>query len=131
MAVSQTVLIADDEDELRNLLKLFLQRQGYRVLEAEDGSAAWSTWEAHSAAIDLLVSDVCMPGLTGVELLEKIRGVRPTLPAVLISGNLGAVKLPELTAGQTVFLPKPFHPGLLIEVVQTLLVPVPIDEASA
>ncbi len=79
-----TVLLVDDDHDLRAVLGASLQDLGYRVVEAADGAEGLALLERH--APDLLVSDVAMPGMTGVELARTVRLQHPTLPVILASG---------------------------------------------
>jgi PAS domain S-box-containing protein len=83
---SETVLLVEDQPGLRELLCDMLQEAGYRVLAAADGRAALAQSAAHADPINLLVTDVVMPGMNGRELLEQVRGVRPAIRALFISG---------------------------------------------
>jgi CheY-like chemotaxis protein len=79
------VLVVDDEKLVRDLTVLVLERAGYEVVSADSARQALELVETHS--IDLVVTDVVMPDLTGVELLAEIRERRPDLPVVLMTGG--------------------------------------------
>ncbi len=118
---SETVLLVEDEAAVRGLLRRLLVQQGYDVLEAHDGPAALEVADRHAGPIHLLVSDVVMPQMRGRELAERLRGVRPGLRVLFVSGYtddaLGTLVLPPGTA----FLTKPFPPDALLREVRTLL----------
>ncbi len=101
------ILVADDEPEIRYLLSRVLREAGYLVTGVADGEAAWEALCAER--YDLLVTDLEMPRLTGLELLQRMRGGRPDLPVVLISGKIppsGSELLRVLSPGLA--LQKPF-----------------------
>jgi PAS domain S-box-containing protein len=116
-----TVLVAED-DELRPLIRNMLSRAGYTVLEARQGAEALTLAEHHAGPIDLLLTDVVMPGLTGPELAQRLRRLRPDVKVLYTSGYPGEAVLrygvPDLN---TAFLQKPFAPSLLQDKVRAVL----------
>jgi PAS domain S-box-containing protein len=118
---SETVLVVEDEPSVRRLAVLGLRAQGYSVLEAPDGFRALELARV-TPGIDLLVSDVAMPGLSGPDLVERLREVSPDTRALLMSGHPEAVVLPpDLAARNLPFLPKPFTPERLARKVREVL----------
>ena len=104
-----TILLVEDESALRKLMRMMLEREGYRVLEAEDGEEALSVCRESVAHIDLVVSDFAMPRMTGLQLKEKIAELRPSTRFLLISGYAeGVADSPEQIAKAGDFLEKPF-----------------------
>lgn len=83
---SETILLAEDENSVRKLLSHLLAASGYRVLEAADGTAAWRVFEQHAGTIDLLLTDVIMPGMNGRELARQAQTCRPGLKVIYMSG---------------------------------------------
>jgi DNA-binding NtrC family response regulator len=83
---TESILLVEDEANLRYLARQYLEKQGYRVLEAADGAVAVQIAVAHEGTIHLLLTDVIMPGMNGVELAGVIRERYPGLPVVLTSG---------------------------------------------
>ena len=83
---SETILLVEDESNLRRLACQFLQTQGYKVLEAADGAAAVQICAAHRGDIDLLLTDVIMPGMNGRELAKRLLSLRPTVKVLYMSG---------------------------------------------
>jgi two-component system, cell cycle sensor histidine kinase and response regulator CckA len=83
---SETVLIAEDDDNVRKLNRALLESYGYRVLEAVDGNEALHIFEMHGGEIDLLVLDVVMPKLNGKEVYDEIRRRKPDMKALFTSG---------------------------------------------
>jgi PleD family two-component response regulator len=76
LSQGETILVVEDEPAVRRLTCRILTRGGYRVLEAADGPRALDTWDAHAGEIDLLLTDVVMPGMSGKELAERL-GIEP------------------------------------------------------
>ncbi len=83
---SGTVLLVEDDEQARGLIRLQLQRAGYRVLEAHDAATALAI--ASVERVDLLLTDVVMPGLSGLDLAQRLRAERPDLAVLLMSGYL-------------------------------------------
>jgi len=108
---TETILLAEDEAPLRQLIARMLQAQGYTVLEAADGNEALALAKAHGPKIQLLVTDVIMPGLSGKMLAEWLGQERPMIRVLFISGHINnnAVRDARLKPG-TYFLQKPFNP---------------------
>jgi two-component system cell cycle sensor histidine kinase/response regulator CckA len=103
------------------LLFQVLTAAGHAVLEAANGEEALALGERRSQPIDLLLTDVVMPGMSGPDLVGRLRSVRPNLPVLYMSGydrDLIDQKTLETAAG---FLPKPFSPRALLEGVDQLL----------
>jgi PAS domain S-box-containing protein len=116
-----TVLLVEDEDAVREVARRILERAGYRVLHAPNANAALSVIGAGIDEIDLLVSDVVMPGMRGPEMYEVLRKRRPDLPAIFLSGY---ADLADSTEGMPLgsrFLAKPYTPDELIRLVQLAL----------
>jgi DNA-binding NtrC family response regulator len=118
----RVVLVVDDDDLVRHYMTRALKDAGFRVLEAHDGEEALRHLGA--TAIGLVVSDVAMPRVTGLELAKVIAERWPTLPVLLVSGE--AVPPDGYRRG---FLPKPFTPDTLVDTVNGLL-PFPQRESS-
>ena len=104
---TETLLLAEDEPAVRAFLSRFLSKQGYTVIEASDGEDALERAADSDRPIDLLVTDVVMPRLNGVELAARMRARHPGLAVVMISGHTG--ERSGLVEGpDTLFLQKPF-----------------------
>jgi PAS domain S-box-containing protein len=114
-----TILLAEDEPSLRQLMARVLRTQGYTVLEAADGHEALALAQANGAKIQLLLTDVIMPGLSGKTLAEWLGQVNPAVRVLFISGyiNNNAVRDAVSKPG-TFFLQKPFNPLDLTEKVR-------------
>ena len=83
---TETILLVEDESNLRYLARQFLEKQGYRVLEAADGAAAMQIAVARETVIHLLLTDVIMPGMNGRELAQRISVIRPNVKVLYMSG---------------------------------------------
>ncbi len=121
----ETVLVVEDEQPVRSLARRILERGGYRVLEAGDATEALAVLERHPGSIDLLLSDMILPGTSGTALAERVRRDRPGVRTLLMSGYPSTVTDPHGTAAiPTDFLQKPFTPAaLLARVRDTLAAP--------
>lgn len=103
-----SVLVVDDEAAVRRFAVRVLQRDGYDVLEAADGHEALEMLRAGQVTVDLIVSDIVMPRINGVELMQAVSESHPGVPVVLMSGYATAA-LSELgIATPCSILPKPF-----------------------
>jgi CheY-like chemotaxis protein len=118
---SETVLLVDDEESLRSLVCRTLQRYGYTVIATGSGHEACQVAAAHGAPIDLLVTDVVMPGMNGPELAEALRRVSPNLKVIFISGYANDTLSQHTGMGGMRFLQKPFAPVALARSVRQLL----------
>jgi DNA-binding response OmpR family regulator len=120
--VSKTILIADDEPNIRQLVSFTLRRRGYTILEAEDGTTALDLVRAGSP--DLAVLDVMMPGMTGIAVVQEMMGdaVMAEIPVILLSAKGQGVEIEEgLASGARLYLVKPFSPRELAERVAEVL----------
>ena len=116
------ILFVEDEDAVRGVAARLLRARGYEVIEACDGEEALELAEAHAGEIDLLISDVIMPGLDGPTLLKKARPHLGAIPVMFISGYAEA-EFSDLLEGETgvTFLPKPIDIKVLAERVKQQL----------
>jgi PAS domain S-box-containing protein len=106
---SETVLLAEDEDGIRRVSVRLLTELGYQVIAARNGEEAVGLAAKHNGSIDILLSDVVMPEMNGLELWDRLRMDRPALPALFISGWASdAVVRHGILDGQVPFLQKPF-----------------------
>ena len=116
---TETILLAEDEPSLRRLIARVLRTQGYTVLEAADGNEALTLAQANGAKIQLLITDVIMPGLSSKMLAEWLKQVNPGVRVLFISGyiNNNAVR-DAMSKPGTFFLQKPFNPSDLSKKVR-------------
>jgi len=112
-----TVLVVDDETSVRHLACTMLRRSGYTVIAAGDGDEAERVAAGHAGTIDVLLTDIVMPGIRGPELAIRLRRVRPALRVVYMSGFRGTEALPDVERGEALFLEKPFVPAALVGAV--------------
>jgi two-component system cell cycle sensor histidine kinase/response regulator CckA len=115
-------LFVEDEDAVRGIAAKLLRARGYEVIEACDGEEALELAEQHAGEIDLLISDVIMPGLDGPTMLKKARKFLGDAPVMFISGYAEA-EFSDLLEGETgiTFLPKPLDIKILAEKVKQQL----------
>lgn len=112
---SGTILVADDNADIRKFAKVFLENAGWNVVTAADGEEALRFYLAHQSAIVLLLTDVIMPNLDGYALADRVQAIDSKLPVLLMSGDqVDAYRGLEC-------LEKPFHPGELVNKVSRLL----------
>ena len=122
---SRTVLLAEDEDVVRMLVREMLEESGYAVLEASSAEAAIEASAAHEGQIDLLLTDVVMPGMNGPELAKELSKSRPAMRILYTSGfTNSAVADQGVAVEETVFLAKPFSSAALSAKVLEVLEPV-------
>jgi two-component system cell cycle sensor histidine kinase/response regulator CckA len=118
----ETVLVVEDDDDVRGLVERMLTRSGYRVLAAASPAAAVSITRTADGPIDLLLSDVVMPGISGIELIGRVRETFPGLPVLLMSGyTAGALPDNEPPPPGTVLIRKPFTTAALLYALDGLL----------
>lgn len=116
---SETILVVEDEEPLRELVLTILERAGYRVLEASNGSSALEVWRKHRGEIDMLMTDIMMPeGMTGRDLAERILAEEPDLKVLYTSGYPVEVVGADLAQTGSCFIQKPYQPAALARAVR-------------
>ena len=120
------ILVIDDEIDLRASLQEWLAMEGYHVWTAQDGRRGLKLYQDHQ--VDLVITDVLMPEIDGLEVLRALRRLSSTLPIIVMSGGEARdldflVEAQEFGATRTIS--KPFRPEELIDIVQDLLNPLP------
>jgi PAS domain S-box-containing protein len=119
---TETVLVVEDEAAVRNLLRRVLQSRGYTILEARDGLEAIEVALQYSGRIDLLITDLVMPRVSGRELAERLAQVRPEIRILLMSGYSDEVVMRQGTLQASfAFVQKPFSPTNLARKVREVL----------
>lgn len=119
-AIPRRVLVVDDEPPIRRFLRTSLSAQGYEVVEAEDGAGALA--EVRRRAPDLLVLDLGLPGVDGLEVIRRLRGDGATLPIIVLSSRADeAGKVEALDLGADDYVTKPFGMDELLARIRTAL----------
>ncbi len=119
---SETILIAEDSDSVREVVGDFLESKGYLVLGAASGDAALKTAKGFGGAIDLLLTDVVMPGIGGVELARQLKVLRPRMKVIFTSGDSDDTQARQGGLDSTrVFIQKPFRPKTLAKKIRQVL----------
>lgn len=123
LSAKETVLIVEDEEVLRDMLREILSANGYRVLEAANGPDALRLWEQNRGGIELLLTDNVLPDeMSGQDLACKLREADPFLPVIFSSGySQEMLQAKQETAAGYSFLSKPYRPAQLLEVVRDAL----------
>lgn len=106
--MARTILVADDEKNIRNGLEIALEDEGYSVVQAADGNEAWEILT--SKDVDLVIADLRMPGMSGQELLKRITSSYPTMPVIILTGH-GTIEaaVEAMRNGAVDFLTKPLN----------------------
>jgi len=118
MKPKKTILCVDDNEQALSIRKVLLETRGYRVLACNSGELALEAFRR--GGVDLVLTDLLMPGVDGSRLIEEIKRLSPQTPAVLISGR---IKVYERETLADLFLPKGmYEPAELLERIRVLLV---------
>jgi len=118
MKPKRTILCVDDNEQSLSIRKIMLETRGYRVVACTSGQEAFEVFK--KGGIDLVLSDLIMPGLDGAKLIDEIKAVSPQTPAILLSSK---VKLYDCQTRADVFLAKGMYaPAELLERIRLLLV---------
>jgi two-component system, cell cycle sensor histidine kinase and response regulator CckA len=119
----KTILFVDDEAGLRSLIREILEDACYLVLEAKSGTEALEIWQTHRGQVDLLLTDLVMPGgIHGDVLARQMLQDNPGLKVILTSGSILDCNLNErLVKSEFYFLPKPYQPDGLLDAIQQCL----------
>jgi DNA-binding response OmpR family regulator len=119
----QTILVTDDEPTVREVVRRYLEREGYRVLEAADGPGALA--QVHDDEVDLIVLDLMLPGIDGLEITRQLREAAPgggDLPIIMLTAKTSeAERIEGLELGADDYVTKPFSPGELVARVRAVL----------
>ncbi len=118
-SASHTILVVDDDDAVCDLTASMLEMKGYRVLRAADGEEAIKVFQQHAHSIQLLVVDVVMPHMSGPQLAQQLRNLRPSLPVLFMSGLVSHSNFQGVMGGW--FLRKPYTPQMLAEKIQQVM----------
>jgi CheY-like chemotaxis protein len=119
---TETILLAEDEHDVREIAREFLESGGYRVIEAKDGKEALELARKHRGQIDLLVSDMVMPGMTGQQLAERLKQDQPDVSVVFMSGYSEHAATEMADADPSVrLLSKPFSRSTILRGMREIL----------
>ena len=114
--------MAEDDGEVRKLIRLVLTGNGYRVIEAVDGQDALAILSGHQMVVDLLLLDVIMPKKNGKEVYDTIRVIDPDVKAIFMSGYTADIIDKKGILDENLnFLPKPIEPLELLGLIRTVL----------
>jgi nitrogen-specific signal transduction histidine kinase/CheY-like chemotaxis protein len=119
---SGVVLVADDEEDVKDFAEQILKRHGFRVLTASNGGQAVEVFREHSDEIDLILLDLTMPVMNGQEAFERIQQIRPGVPVILLSGYTQEDVRSRFTAQEpAAFVKKPYTPRSLAAVLRSVI----------
>lgn len=119
---SETILVVEDEEILRELVKELLLEKGYTVLAAGDGEEALSTYKQNPAGVHLILSDMGLPRLAGYDLFHELRSITPNVKVILASGYLEPdVKSEAMKSGVKDFIQKPYLPEEVLRRIRAVL----------
>ena len=117
-----TVLVVDDEEDLRDIMKRMLERRGFDTLVAGDPEQALATCRDHAGDIDVLVTDLGLPGASGADLSRAAVALRPEMGVVYISGLPKDIAVTKgLIGDEALLVKKPFTSDLLIEALRLVI----------
>jgi PAS domain S-box-containing protein len=117
----ECILVVDDEDLVRNLVSSILERRGFRVLTATDGEEAVAIYRDWSQEIDLVLLDMTMPRLSGIQVCQLLQQINPSVRVLFSSGHLSAAERDRLIASGEPFVPKPYKPEELVRILRQVL----------
>jgi two-component system OmpR family response regulator len=120
-SIRKTVLVVDDEDSLRDFAAKLIEKRGYRVLTAANGNDALAVVKS-GVGVDLVVLDVMMPGLDGLQTLEQMRSLQPGLFVILLTARTGDSEvLGGYKQGADYYITKPLRPAELLNIIDYLI----------
>ena len=122
MSLPASILLVEDDDQVRGFVRTLLAGEGYRLLEARNGAEGLRLGEEAAGDLDLLLSDMLLPELSGYDLAVKLRDRYPNLKVILMTGYIeGEIVQKCATELNATFLDKPFQPAVLRQVVRDAL----------
>lgn len=117
----ETILLVEDESDLREIFSHLLRMNGYHVLTADDGESAILTAKAYDQPIDLLLTDIVMPRMGGLEVAQRIRQIRPGIKVIYMTGYSESVVAKQLAGSSGSLLEKPVSAQALLQKIRELL----------
>ena len=117
----ETILLIEDEPEVRKILRLLLETHGYRVITAESGLEGLSLFKEHQDIVRVTITDVRMKGMQGTEVIKELRVINSGVRIIVISGFRDSPDLFPEEPGRLIFLPKPMSKIELVAAVQSML----------
>lgn len=114
---SKTILVVDDDSAIRKLTAKMLEKQGYGVIEADSGSQGLERFNQYRSQVNLILSDVVMPQMSGTEMVERILALDPSVLVLFMTGYAADATLPKCVP----VLPKPFTAEMLDQTVRQRL----------
>ena len=117
-----TILTVDDSPSIRQMVKVVLEPAGHSVIEAGDGAQGLA--KAQATKLDLVITDVNMPGMNGIDLVQSLRAIPECkfIPILVLTTEAGAdLKQKGKSAGATGWIVKPFNPEILLETLKKVL----------
>ena len=117
-SAGKTVLVVDDHDATRQTIARMLEAGGFTVRQASSGTEALQRLTTERDEIDLVLSDVTMPGMSGIDLSYQIRERYPTVPVAIVSGDVSELERSIIGRADVPFIKKPFHAESLYSAVR-------------
>src|SRR6266849_4842201 len=128
---SETILLVEDSEDLRQMTCTFLRMQGYTVVEATNGAEAVGAIQQYKAPIHLMLTDVILPGMSGLELAKRVASLRPDMKVLYASGYTGDVlQRYGISESNIPFIEQPFSFDFLAQKVRQLLEPVKLQKSA-
>src|SRR5262245_6482799 len=114
----KTVLVVDDHDTTRQTIARMLEAGGFSVEQASSGAQALERLARDNSTIDMVLSDVTMPGMSGIDLSYRIRELYPSIPVAIVSGDVSELERSIIGRADVPFIKKPFHAESLFSAVK-------------
>ena len=118
VGAGKRVLVVDDHDPTRQTITRMLEAGGFEVVQASSGTEALACLSRQSDDIDMVLSDVTMPGMTGIDLSYQIRELYPAMPVAIVSGDVSELERSIIGRADVPFIKKPFHAESLYSAVK-------------
>lgn len=117
----ETLLVVDDEPLMTDLLRQFMTKRGFRVLRAASGEEALTVVGQETGRIDLVITDMTMPGMNGIEVAEKLVERAPDLPVMIATGHDTGGAMETMPSNVVAIVQKPYHNRTLVEQIRAIL----------